>query len=78
MTTAKAKLSQRKLLGNAIRKRRVALGLSQEEMAEVINCHRNYVGKVERGEQNLTVDMLVRFAGGLQCKTGVLLSECGV
>jgi transcriptional regulator with XRE-family HTH domain len=52
-------------LGNEIRKRRLAMGLSQEQLAERVDCHRNYVGNVERGEQNVTVDMLARFAGAL-------------
>jgi len=41
------------------------MGLSQEQLAERVDCHRNYVGNVERGEQNVTVDMLARFAGAL-------------
>ena len=58
----------RSRLGITIRKRRLALGLSQERLAELIDCHRNYVGTVERGEQNITIDMLVRFAKALKCK----------
>jgi transcriptional regulator with XRE-family HTH domain len=57
--------AHRRRLGNAIRKRRVGLGLSQEQLAERIDCHRNYVGNVERGEQNITIDMLVRFCRAL-------------
>ena len=55
----------RRRLGNEIRKRRIALGLSQEELAERVDCHRNYVGNVERGEQNATIDMVARFARAL-------------
>ena len=62
--TAKRRLG----LGYAIRRRRMGLALSQEKLAELTGCHRNYVGKVERGEQNLTVDMLWRFADALDCK----------
>jgi transcriptional regulator with XRE-family HTH domain len=64
----------RKRLGEAIRKRRKIRKLSQEDLAELVDCHRNYVGNVERGEQNLTVDMLVRFAGALEVKTAQLMS----
>ena len=35
------------------------MGLSQEEFAEKVDCHRNFVGRIERGEQNPTVDTLV-------------------
>ncbi len=55
----------RRRLGSEIRKRRIALGLSQEQLAERVDCHRNYVGNVERGEQNVTVDMVARFARAL-------------
>ena len=64
--------AHRRRLGTAIRKHRLALGLSQERLAEIIDCHRNYVGTVERGEQNMTVDMLARFAKALQCRTCTL------
>jgi len=37
----------------------------QERLAERIDCHRNYVGTVERGEQNITFDLLIRFAKAL-------------
>ena len=67
----------RKRLGLAIRKRRETLGLSQESLAEASDCHRNYIGTVERGVQNITIDMLTRFADGLKCKAGDLLKDAG-
>jgi transcriptional regulator with XRE-family HTH domain len=68
----------RKRLGDAIRKQRRSLKLSQEQLAERIDCHRNYVGSVERGEQNLTFDMLVRFTKALRCSLGDVVGENGV
>ncbi len=62
-------------LGNALRARRQELGLSQEALAEVVDCHRNFVGRLERGEQNPTVDMLVRFAKALKCSVTDLVRE---
>jgi len=67
--------SRRLQLGSAIREGRAELNLSQEKLAEVVDCHRNYVGKVERGEQNLTVDMLWRFADALKCSAADLLGD---
>ena len=67
------KPTHRKKLGEAIRRRRKCLILSQERLAERVGCHRNYVGNVERGEQNVTVDMLVRFANSLKVKVTSLL-----
>lgn len=71
----KQQLSQRKKLGASIRDRRRSLDLSQEQLAEKVDCHRNYVGNVERGEQNLTIDMLVRFARALGCTVSALVVE---
>jgi transcriptional regulator with XRE-family HTH domain len=65
-------------LGEAIRKRRAAFGLSQEEFAERIDCHRNFIGRLERGEQNPTVDTLVRLAKGLRCKVVDIIKDSGL
>jgi transcriptional regulator with XRE-family HTH domain len=58
-------------VGRAIRQLRKARGLSQEELAYRAGVHRTYVGGVERGERNVTVDSLHKFATGL----GVQASE---
>ncbi len=75
MKSKKQPPTYRKKLGASVRDRRRLLGLSQEQLAEKIDCHRNYVGNVERGEQNLTIDMLVRFAKALECTVSVLVKE---
>jgi len=59
----------------AIRERRRAIGLSQEDLAELIDCHRNYVGTVERGEQNVTFDLLMRFAKALETSLGTIINS---
>ena len=74
---SKNALRNRKRLGLAIRKRRESLGLSQERLAEASDCHRNYIGTVERGAQNITLDMLTRFADGLSCKASDLIRDAG-
>lgn len=68
----------RRKIGEAIRARREALGVSQEQLAELTDFHRNYIGLVERAEQNLTLDSLVRIAEALNCKVSDLLLEAGV
>ena len=74
----KAATKERAQLGAAIRKRRLSLGLSQEEFAEKIDCHRNFIGRLERGEQNPTVDTLVRLAAGLRCKVVDIIKDSGL
>ncbi|MCE9614791.1 MAG: helix-turn-helix domain-containing protein [Lentisphaerae bacterium] len=68
----------RYLLGCAIRRRRQALGLSQERFAEVADVHRNFVGHVERGEQNVSIDSLVRFAVALKTSLATLCADAGL
>jgi len=68
----------RKKIGFAIRTRRDALGVSQERLAEFTERHRNYIGLVERGEQNITIDSLVRIAKALKCKVSDILCDAGL
>jgi transcriptional regulator with XRE-family HTH domain len=63
------------ILGKTIRGRRMELGLSQEELAERANLHRTYVGGVERGERNVSLENIVRIAHALQIVPGQLLER---
>ena len=54
-----------KRIGDAVRKRREALGISQEGFADKIEMHRTYYGAVERGEKNLQLSTLERVCEGL-------------
>jgi transcriptional regulator with XRE-family HTH domain len=49
-------------VGRNLRAYRQARGLSQEAFAEVLGVHRTYMGGVERGERNLTLKSVERFA----------------
>ena len=51
--------------GRTIRALRTKAGLSQEGFADVIKVNRTYMGKLERGKGNPTLEMLVRIAQGL-------------
>ncbi len=79
MQTSSAKrIHHRYLLGLAIRRRRQELGWSQEKLAEVADLHRNFIGHAERGEQNLSIDSLVRFSFALKTKLAVLFADAGL
>lgn len=53
---------QLKILGEAIRQQRKLAGLSQEKLAEKANLHPVYIGKIERGEQWVSLHSLLRLA----------------
>ena len=56
----------RRLLGARIRQFRKTAEISQEKLAELSELHTVYVGNVERGVENISIDSLVRIAGALK------------
>lgn len=48
--------------GERVRQLRKAAGLSQEELAELCHMHRNYVGGIERGERNPSLQNIALIA----------------
>lgn len=54
-----------KKVGERIRSIRKDRNLSQEELAERSEIHSNYIGQVERGEKNLTLETLEKIVSGL-------------
>lgn len=57
-----------------IRRHRQTVGLSQEALADTCGLHRTYIGAIERGERNITVNTLARVAESLGCSVIDLLS----
>ena len=62
-----------KSLGQEIKFRRNELGLSQEEFAHLCDLHRTYIGSVERGERNISLQNIVIVARTLKCTPSELL-----
>lgn len=52
----------RHALGNNLRRLRRERGLSQEAFAEKAGIHRTYVGGIERGDRNVTLETVERIA----------------
>ncbi|MGM3277376.1 helix-turn-helix domain-containing protein [Ralstonia sp. 24A2] len=66
------------LLGAAVRARRKVALLSQEALADRAEIDRSHMGKIERGERNVTLLNVLRIAQALDCKPSELLAEAGL
>jgi transcriptional regulator with XRE-family HTH domain len=62
-------------LGATIRELRAGLGISQELLAERCGLHRTYVGGIERGERNVSLENIVRLATALKVAPSKLLER---
>jgi transcriptional regulator with XRE-family HTH domain len=65
----------REKLGRAVRRLRTDAGYSQESFADACELHRTYIGSVERGEINISLDNLERIARTLKLPVSKLLAE---
>jgi len=61
------------LFGKKLRAKRKVLGISQEKLALLTEIDRSYVGRIERGEVNITLEKLYQFAEVLHCDVRELL-----
>ncbi|MEP0800629.1 helix-turn-helix domain-containing protein [Funiculus sociatus] len=59
--------------GEQVRQLRKGLGLSQEDLAELTDLHRTYIGGIERGERNVALINIVRLAKALNVSPSELL-----
>lgn len=65
-------------LGEAIRGIRLSKNISQEKLALLAEVDRSYVGRVERGDNNVAVLTLVKLAGALDISAAQLMGEAGL
>ncbi len=70
-----SKPSARRIFAENLRKARQAKRLSQEDLAELANLHRTYVGSVERAERNVSIDNMERLAAAIGVALPELLRE---
>jgi transcriptional regulator with XRE-family HTH domain len=61
-------------IGAAIRTRRRDQGISQEQLAYMAGIDRSHMGKIERGERNVSVLNLIRICTALQTRASELLA----
>jgi len=66
------------ILADNLRGFRRAKNLSQEELADLCNVHRTYLGSIERGERNATLSTLEALSAALGVSVPQLLTKRAV
>ena len=61
------------VFGRRLKELRMQRRLSQEKLAELSDLHRNYVGVIERGQQNISLLNIVKLAHGLNVRPAKLM-----
>lgn len=69
---------QLEALGKVVRDQRKELGFSQEAFADEAKIDRSHMGKIERGERNVTLLNLLRIATAMKCRASDLLAKAGL
>lgn len=68
-----AKLEKvRKDFGLRVRALRTKRGFSQEDFADECGLHRTYIGAIERGERNVSINNIAKIADALKVDMGDL------
>ena len=63
------------LFGKVLRRHRTEKGLSQEKLAELADLHPTYIGLVERGLRNPSLNVASALAAGVGEKLSQLIIE---
>jgi len=66
-----------KIVGQRIRNNRTRLGLNQETLAELSGCHPTYIGQLERGEKNATIESIEKISKALDVPLSKLFEKLG-
>jgi ribosome-binding protein aMBF1 (putative translation factor) len=74
-TRQKASRSLRKMLGDELRKERLAAGMSQDQLAVKAKLSRNYVSLLELNQNSPTVQVLLRICKALGVKPSKILAR---
>ena len=62
-----------KEIGSRIRNQREALGLSREKFSEIVGLSPYYIGQIERGDRNMSLDTLIKISSSLNISIDFIL-----
>jgi transcriptional regulator with XRE-family HTH domain len=65
-------------IGAAIRARRLAMEMSQEALADYAGIDRSHMGRIERGERNVSLLNILRIANAMDCKVSDLFIDAAL
>lgn len=74
MASRRKSRTARAVFANNMRRTRKEAGLSQEALADMCGLHRTYIGSVERGERNISIDNMELIANALGCQIQDILN----
>lgn len=60
-------------IGSRIREEREKLGLSREKFAEIVELSSYYIGQIERGERNMSLETLLKISSSLNISIDYIL-----
>lgn len=63
------------VFGKVVRELRIKRKLSQEKLAELSGLHTNYIGRIERGKQNISLQNIEKIARGLRVRLRELFRD---
>jgi transcriptional regulator with XRE-family HTH domain len=65
----------RKMLGERIREFRKSAGITQEELGEKASLNYKFIGELERGQVNVSLDSLVKISSALGVGPGSFFAQ---
>ncbi len=73
--TEKELLAARQSIVQKLTQARLEKGLSQEQLAKRIGTQRSNICRIEKGTQNLSLDLMIKIADALDKDVSVMLEE---
>jgi transcriptional regulator with XRE-family HTH domain len=65
----------KEVIGNNIKLHRIAINLSQEQLANDADIDRTYLQSIEKGKRNVSINVLIRLSSALNVQLIKLLED---